>query len=575
MKNVLLAIVFAGLWFAPLANLDAQNCLESTSYTELEINNVKAGLQAGGDTWWDLQIGKYIVPKPAPGVDEVSAIFAGALWIAGVDPAGNLKAAAQTYRQAGNDFYPGPIINPPLQTLDCLQWDQHFKVFGAEIDAVVADFNDNGIMDDPIPTNILKWPASGNIHTFPYLGQLPFRPLAPFKDRNMNGIYEADLGDHPILGIDNCSNQYADQMIWWVFNDIGNLHGNTNGDPIGLEIQAMAYAFTDPPFDYTTFYTYDIINQSTEDFTDAYIAQWVDTDLGCWSDDYLGCDSSRSMAIAYNGATIDPDCSSFGGGIVYGYKNEVPLLGVDLLAGPKDTNGQRLPMTAFVSYITDGSPQGEPQVPSEYYSYLKGNWRDGSPIEYGGNGYQQNTFPYPFMYPHDPTDPTGWSECTESNDSGDRKFFLSSGPFHLQSGARDEITVAVIFQPDVPHPCPSFQPLQTTSDLIQNSFDNCFSAIVSNNEVVKSELLNAIKVYPNPTSNNHLITLTNVPKDARLDITTIDGKLVRTLTQNTGTTNDVIWDLTANNGNRVGRGMYLVTVRTEEKGSKVLKVSVL
>ena len=51
------------------------NCQQSEAQIDLDINNVKARLLAGGDLWWDLQNGKYIVPKPAPGFPEVSAII--------------------------------------------------------------------------------------------------------------------------------------------------------------------------------------------------------------------------------------------------------------------------------------------------------------------------------------------------------------------------------------------------------------------------------------------------------------------------------------------------------------------
>ena len=36
-----------------------------------------------------------------------NTMFAGALWIAGVSDGGQLKVAAQTYRQDGNDFWTG------------------------------------------------------------------------------------------------------------------------------------------------------------------------------------------------------------------------------------------------------------------------------------------------------------------------------------------------------------------------------------------------------------------------------------------------------------------------------------
>ena len=60
--------------------------------------------------------------------------------------------------------------------------------------------------------------------------------LAPFFDQNGNGVYEPMLGDVP-----NINN--ADQGIWWVFNDAGNIHTQSNGATIGAEIQVLAYAY--------------------------------------------------------------------------------------------------------------------------------------------------------------------------------------------------------------------------------------------------------------------------------------------------------------------------------------------
>ena len=63
------------------------DCAPATMSYDLAINNVRARLLDGGDIWWDLSIGQYIVPKvdPALGVPGVSSIFAGAVWLGGFD----------------------------------------------------------------------------------------------------------------------------------------------------------------------------------------------------------------------------------------------------------------------------------------------------------------------------------------------------------------------------------------------------------------------------------------------------------------------------------------------------------
>ncbi len=362
-------------------------------------------------------------------------------------------------------------------------------------------------------------------------------------------------------------------MVWWVVNDIGNTHSNTNGQPIGLEMSVMAYAFTDPPYDYTTFYTYDIINQSNDDLIDAYVGQWLDMDIGCWSNDFLGCDVSRSMGIGYNGTATDPDCGIFSS--VNGYGNDIPLLGVDLLAGPKDSVGQPLPMTSFLYYNGDSSPTGQPSTALDHYRYLQGIWRDGTPVEYGGDGYLEGTYAHPFMFPEDPTDLNGWSECATGNMPGDRRFVMGSGPFTLPSGGRNQFTVAVIFEPSVPHPCPSFTPLQLSSDTIQHLFNDCFYAQRStNNEEVIPEALKELAVYPNPTTVGKGVTIKGVPSNSIIEVSAIDGRILYATNQEKINTQDMFWDLKTDQGIPVSQGLYFITVRLKGVGQRVLKVSV-
>ena len=78
----------------------ASGCLAASAQTELNVNNVRTTILAGGDMWWDLDNGKYEIPNGG----GKHSMFAGALWIGGLDDQGNLKVAGMTYRQDGNDF---------------------------------------------------------------------------------------------------------------------------------------------------------------------------------------------------------------------------------------------------------------------------------------------------------------------------------------------------------------------------------------------------------------------------------------------------------------------------------------
>ncbi len=75
------------------------------SYETLDANKVRARLYNSADMFWDQTSSpQYEVPKNS----GLHSAFASSMWIGGVDQSGNLHLAAQTYRQSGLDFFPGP-----------------------------------------------------------------------------------------------------------------------------------------------------------------------------------------------------------------------------------------------------------------------------------------------------------------------------------------------------------------------------------------------------------------------------------------------------------------------------------
>ena len=70
----------------------------------LDINGVNTSVGPGA-MFWDLTDAKYEVPKGG----GINSIFAHDLWIGGLDNGGQLRLAAQTYRQGGSDYWPGPV----------------------------------------------------------------------------------------------------------------------------------------------------------------------------------------------------------------------------------------------------------------------------------------------------------------------------------------------------------------------------------------------------------------------------------------------------------------------------------
>ncbi|MFM9026470.1 MAG: hypothetical protein ACKOQ6_00540, partial [Bacteroidota bacterium] len=112
-------------------------CQKAKARADLDINNIRTPVLMNGDMWWDLVNAGYEVPKGS----NLHSLFSGAIWIGGKDnPAnGQLKVAAQTYRQSGEDFWPGPMdtANTSVSADVCAAYDRHWKVSKAEVKAFV------------------------------------------------------------------------------------------------------------------------------------------------------------------------------------------------------------------------------------------------------------------------------------------------------------------------------------------------------------------------------------------------------------------------------------------------------
>ncbi|MEM9885755.1 MAG: hypothetical protein AAF849_07680 [Bacteroidota bacterium] len=482
------------------------NCDPAVEQTDQSINNVRARLLTGGDVWWDgSSNGRYVVPKVPAGQLEVSSIFAGAVWLGGVDPAGNLKLAAQTYgRGSGNfDFWPGPLnpgdggdeaVTGSTDQETCSQWDRFFKVLGEEIDEHIRNFTASINEDKPyspnqIPRNVRGWPGRGNPFFFDVHGfELPntTQGLAGFFDADGDTVYDPSQGDYPIIEIRGCPEpQYPDEMIFWIYNDNGNVHAQSQGDPIQMEVQVQAFGYaTNDQINDMTFQRYKLINRAIESIDSTYFAMWVDADLGCAFDDYVGCDTLRSLAIIYNSDGVDgqsgTDCA---GTPTYGFN--IPILGVDYFRGPLDENFQELGMSSFTYYNNGGvggAPPGttDPAQAVEFYNYLTGSWRDGSPFTFGDDAYQDGD-PINYAFIGNPANATEWSMCNtqdpqtpRSDPNLDRRTIQASGPFRLEPGAVNELIIGVVWLADQLYPCPDVRSLRFADDISQALFDACF-----------------------------------------------------------------------------------------------------
>jgi len=525
--------------------LKAANCSPASTFGYLEFNNVKALIETGGSMYQNRSTNSPSYEVPVGSGETV--IYAGALWMGGVDVNNQLKLAALTFRQ-GNDFWTGPLSvtpgtgNPAIAIKDygpatvepetCLEYDNFYITTKQE----VTEFNgwfectQNEDCDESeeyegytIPNSILNWPAHGDINKFQDFY------LAPFYDRDGDGLYNpVGAGDYPWYDLDNSvdcrtSRQvtlFGDYNMWWVFNDKGNIHTETNGDPIGMEIRAQAFAFaTNDEINNMTFYNYEMINRSTQTLTETYFAVWLDPDIGCSEDDYVGCDVQRGLGYQYNADAIDNDgCNG-----AQAIGANPPAIGVDFFEGPyQDNDGIDNPLTTDISlanadkgipyaglgigygdgvvdnerfgmrrfgYFDRNLPAniyGDPSLAIDFYNYMLGTWLDGTPYTYGGDGHG-GTLNTDYCFPGD-TDPYGWgqggtvmpdwTEVSEGNIKFDRRFFQAAGPFTLQPGALNNITFGVVYAKSTSgDPFQSVELVRKADDKAQALFDNCFQIL--------------------------------------------------------------------------------------------------
>jgi hypothetical protein len=473
---------------APGLNKTAAGCNQTTATIDLDINNVRARIMTGGDAWWDRAAGaaRYEVPKGG----NANALFAGSIWIGGIDRSTqSLKVAAQTYRNRGNDYWTGPLDEFNGASVDfqtCSEWDRFWKVNRADINDFVDLAESCG--NDPscifaneasIPDAIKEWPgrnansATGSKTATGATGSLlniPNREMAEFVDVDEDNVYNWLKGDYPKIK--------GDQYIWYVFNDKGDAKTQTQSDAIGVEIHLGAFAFaTSDCLNDATFYNYRVHNWSTSIIDSTYMATWTDADLGNAFDDFIGCDTARGLGILYNGDGFDETPT--------GYGSDLPMVGVDFFQGPRIDNPNfpnsdprpfiELKMSVFTYFTNGAGRSGDPTIGTEFYNYMTGSWSDGTSFKWGCDPLNGSGGDASSVYPDDPCK-GGISEPDCNRVPDDRRFVHSAGPFQLIPGiVPSDIVIGAIWVPSVGGgKAACFSKILTCDDKSQALFDNDF-----------------------------------------------------------------------------------------------------
>lgn len=386
-----------------------------SGYDYIDVNNINARINTGGDHFCNFD-SDYVFEVPKGSGKHTIGAFG--FWIGGVDYNDQLKFAGQLYRENGSDFYTGPLSTDGLAETNAQsvsEWDKFWRVSRAEVENHKYHFNNPGY---ETPDDIEDWPAHGDasINFANY--------IAPFNDVNNDGIYDYSDGDFPAIK--------GDLSLFHVFNDNAGFHSQTNGSRIGIEVQSMIYGFdcqNDSVFNNSIFSKLTIINRGNWELTDSYFGFFIDFNIGYKLDDFIGCDTILNSVYGYNGVGYDP---------VYGDHPPAQALCVlnDTIDGFMYFNGQLW--------------MDDPDNTSDYYNYLKGKWRDGSDLVYGGNGHvgTGGIDTTNFAFPGNPSSLDGWSEVSAGNNPYERKGLVSFGPFTILPGMTKTVDLAFVFAND-------------------------------------------------------------------------------------------------------------------------------
>ena len=404
-KGSLLIILFSSFAFASMAqvpplshcatnNINATilgdgSCFLSQEYVQGEIS--------GCPTW------------EVPAGSGKQTIFQHSLWFGGLDANDVLHLAAIKYNQNSHDYWAGPLktTDATIDLMAALKYHHIWNLTREEIDHFIAHHAEDNY---EAPEDILTWPAHGE-------GDYA-QNLAPFVDVDGDGHYNPEAGDYPDIK--------GDQCLFFIFNDNYDIHLETGGYNIGLEVHAMVYAYNTPDdeaLNNTVFVNYKFINRSANDYHDVYLGLWTDWDIGYLMDDYVGCDVQRNSCFCYNGVPVD------GNGTPDAYGDNPPAQVLTVLAGPYSDAHERLGMSGFIFFNSYSNVTGDPSTSNEYYNYLRSLWKNGTngiqPEGYGTNG----------VY---------WTEEQCGNTPEDRRGLASVGPFSLPAGSMQELDYAMI-----------------------------------------------------------------------------------------------------------------------------------
>ena len=298
----------------------------------------------------------------------------------------------------------------------------------------------------------------------------PAQKGAPFYDKNKDGIYKPLFLADKVNGVsvpDTAGEEPgladADQVVWYVANDIAPGTSPWASPPIGMEMQSTFWGYnrTDA-LGNMVFKKFRLIYKGTKDtpanatIDNMYMCQWSDPDLGDSGDDFAGCDTNLSLGFVYNSKTLDKEYRK--------YDIAPPAAGYDFLQGPVIKTGsasdsavfdlkyrkgyKNLPMTSFI-YFAAGGKYSDPPFSAtgciQWYNMLQGMTPTPTTTpEFLVN--PVNNLPTMYWLSGNPVSGNSKTDWLDGSidPPGDRRFLLTAGPFNMAVRDTQELVSSLI-----------------------------------------------------------------------------------------------------------------------------------
>lgn len=320
--------------------------------------------------------------------------FATGILISGYDSQQTLQVSQNLYSPELG-FLPGILLQDGLpMSENHTYFNRIWNIKSEDINQAITAFEEGDINESNISKDILEWPAVGN----PHFGYQIEETLAPFYDKNADGIYNALEGDLPIVLDDQLPEAAPSSFAYCVYyNNINNL---TQGPHHTLQIEQFNYVFdcVEDDLENSVFSRLRITNKSTDALHNAKFGLYKDFDLGCFTDDKVGSHEATNSVYAYNENVEDiSPC-------IFNY-HSIPAESSAIYSASFLSHSLHSSMPVYTMHPLFG----QPALTTDVDNLLNGRFYDGTPLTTGGDGYNPASQEFSlYIFPDFPNVPDGW-----------------------------------------------------------------------------------------------------------------------------------------------------------------------